>query len=390
MCGIFGFIQAGAGKGPTLANLKEMAVAAESRGRHAFGVSWIDAEGRLHCYKQAGRISQHLDVLNLCVGAKAVIGHTRWATHGSIDDNTNNHPHPVDGGWLVHNGIVTNYAELIRDHRLLPQSRCDSEVLGLLIERFKGSLLKRVRRTIEAVASDAPLAMAALWNRPGRVVLVRRGNPVFVGKGRTGNVYFCSCPDGLPGTVKAMDDNTVFQYDLQSGSCQTKPVAERRVLQGKTYEGSNTFSEGAGRGQNRAPSWLDDLEPCGASCGNAVDLDDIDDDEVEIEDTQTMSLFDEANPDPNDPAAVTEAIRASERKQEDAARKWKQNEAALKKWEQENDTPALTTHQQKATNLLAGRIDPVARLKEYKEHGTMGGRKVDVRKAVNLVKHSKK
>lgn len=365
MCGIFGFIQAGEGKGPTINSLKAMAVAAETRGRHAFGLSWIDSEGRLHCYKQSGRIGQHLDVLNLCVGAKAVIGHTRWATHGDVGDNTNNHPHPVDGGWLVHNGIVTNYAELIRDHRLLPQSRCDSEVLGLLIERFKGSLLKRVRRTVEEVATDAPFAMAALWNRPGRVIVVKRGNPVFVGKGRTGNVYFCSCEAGLPGVVKPMDENTVFQFDLQSGTCQSKSVAERRVITGRVYEGSTTFTPGEGGGRERAPKWRDELEPpCGSSCG-----DNQFDDEDDGYDGSDESLFDR-EPDPNDPAAVQEAIQKQEAAEERQRR------------------DRLSDHQRKALDLLerktgatiptrkATPIDPVKRLAELKQHGTIGGKPV--------------
>jgi hypothetical protein len=364
MCGIFGFIMAGEGKGPTINSLKAMAVAAESRGRHAFGISWIDAEGRIHCYKQAGRISQHLDVLNLCNGAKAVIGHTRWATHGSIDDNTNNHPHPVDGGWLVHNGIVSNYAELIRDHRLLPQSRCDSEVLGLLIERFKGSFLKRVCRTIEAVASDAPLSMAALWTRPGRVIVVRRGNPVFVGEGRTGNVYFCSCADGLPGVVKPMDDNTVFQYDIQSGDCQSRPVAERRVVKGKVYEGSTTFTAGAGSGSNTRMLWRDDLDACSGFCDEpTTDLDDDEvEDEAQPEDTQTAPLFDDETPDSNDPAKIQAAIERTEAKIQKARE-------------------ALTATQRKALDLLdkrahsgKSRVDAVKRYNELKTKGTIGGK----------------
>lgn len=45
-------------------------------------------------------------------GALALIGHCRWATHGSPADNRNNHPHPAGRGWIVHNGVVFNHGEL--------------------------------------------------------------------------------------------------------------------------------------------------------------------------------------------------------------------------------------------------------------------------------------
>jgi hypothetical protein len=44
MCGIFGFLSKG-GTGPNLARLRRIAAETETRGRHAFGLAWIDSRG---------------------------------------------------------------------------------------------------------------------------------------------------------------------------------------------------------------------------------------------------------------------------------------------------------------------------------------------------------
>jgi hypothetical protein len=53
MCGLFGFMTR-EGEGPDLARLMRIAVETQSRGHHAFGLAWVDSEGRLHAFKRAG------------------------------------------------------------------------------------------------------------------------------------------------------------------------------------------------------------------------------------------------------------------------------------------------------------------------------------------------
>src|SRR5438270_12970439 len=144
MCGVFGFVSRDNGK-VNLEVLGQIAEVTERRGPHAFGFAWIDRRGRLKCYKQTGRITDHLGLLLMAADARMLVGHCRFATQGSPDDNINNHPHPADGGWLVHNGQVRNYRELVDLFDLYPVSACDSEVLGLLIEQAKGGTLERCR-----------------------------------------------------------------------------------------------------------------------------------------------------------------------------------------------------------------------------------------------------
>ena len=219
MCGVFGFVGRDGGK----VNLKALARVAEAtqrRGPHAFGFAWIDRRGRLKCYKQTGRIGDHLGLLAMAADARMLVGHCRWATQGDPSNNLNNHPHPADGGWIVHNGQVHNYAGLVGAMGLHPVSECDSEVLGLLVERGRGGVLERCRRAVRLASDDPapwdggtlfgrppPLVLLGLWPRPDRLVAVRRGNPLHRGAAAEG-CYLASLADGLPGAVHALMDHT--------------------------------------------------------------------------------------------------------------------------------------------------------------------------------------
>lgn len=203
MCAIFGFLSHDNARPVRVEALAAIVRGNILRGPHSFGFAWIDRRGRLRCYKQTGRLTDHLGVLAMARGATMLIGHLRFATHGSAESNINNHPHPADGGWIVHNGIITNYKQLVRTNRLWPVSECDSEILGHLIERDAGtagtsttSILHRCARSIEA--TDGALAMLGLWSRPGVLMLARRGNPLHWTRTRDG-VYLASLAEGLPG-----------------------------------------------------------------------------------------------------------------------------------------------------------------------------------------------
>jgi glucosamine 6-phosphate synthetase-like amidotransferase/phosphosugar isomerase protein len=219
MCGVFGFVSTDGGR-LSLPVLGRIALATERRGPHAFGLAWIDRRGRLKCYKQTGRISDHLGLLTLAADARMLIGHCRFATQGDPANNLNNHPHPADGGWIVHNGQVRNYAQLVQAFGLYPVSECDSEVLGLLVEQGTGSVLDRCRAAALLASDDPdagplfgrqPLVLLGLWSRPGRLVAVRRGNPLHCGQAAEG-CYLASLADGLPGAVRALKDDTAWLF----------------------------------------------------------------------------------------------------------------------------------------------------------------------------------
>lgn len=210
MCGVFGFVSY-SGNGPDLKRLATIARATETRGRHAFGFAWIDAVGRLKMFKQTGRISDNLGLLRMAADAQMLIGHCRWATDGDPRYNINNHPHPVDGGWFVHNGMIPAWRTIARQYEMNLISHCDSEVIGHLIETTEGPLIDRVIDACATAAPDNNLVVLGLWKNPHRLIALRAGNPLHMGEKINDCDYFASLPDGLvdPFMVK---DNTALEF----------------------------------------------------------------------------------------------------------------------------------------------------------------------------------
>jgi glucosamine 6-phosphate synthetase-like amidotransferase/phosphosugar isomerase protein len=216
MCGVFGFITKN-GRGPDLARLRRIAAVTQQRGHHAFGLAWLGGDGAIRTYKRPGPVTAKLGDVDQCRGAAVVIGHCRWATHGRPEDNRNNHPHPAGRGWFVHNGVVQNHASLVRKYQLAMRTECDSEVLGMLMARFPGTLGLRAARAAEV--AEGRLAVLGLWRNPARLLIVRSGNPLCFGE-TNGGFYFGSLPVELPGKVVSLTDRYAGVLTYRDGELQ--------------------------------------------------------------------------------------------------------------------------------------------------------------------------
>ena len=205
MCGVFGFV-AEKGRKMDLKAVLRVATATEERGRDAFGFAWVDSRGVIRSFRQKGRISDHLAILAMARDAVMMIGHTRWTTSGTEEQNINTHPHACDGGWLVHNGVVQGHRDLADEHDLLLSSECDSEIIARLIEDAPTG--DRLARTAWAVrqTSPGPLVVLGLWS--GELVVCRRGNPLSLSIRREG-LYLASIGADLPGKAEPVEDGTV-------------------------------------------------------------------------------------------------------------------------------------------------------------------------------------
>src|SRR5947207_3753068 len=197
MCGIVGYVGR-AEAGPILLDgLRRL----EYRGYDSAGLAVING-GRLETRKCAGRIA----ALAKRVGKQPVSGsygisHTRWATHGGVNDQ-NAHPHFDASGKLalVHNGVIENYQalkdELIRDGDTNFRSETDTEVLGHLIGKLyddscastvdapgkKARLFDAVRAALRQVIGTYGIALVHA-DVPDFMIGARRGRPLVLGVG---------------------------------------------------------------------------------------------------------------------------------------------------------------------------------------------------------------
>ena len=68
-----------------------------------------DVETAMEAARRGFEVARRMTVYDraqVLYRAAVVVGHCRYATHGSPRDNRNNHPHPAGSGQLMHNGVV--------------------------------------------------------------------------------------------------------------------------------------------------------------------------------------------------------------------------------------------------------------------------------------------
>ena len=201
MCGIVGYVGRAHATPILLDGLRRL----EYRGYDSAGLAIIDG-GQLDTRKCAGRIAAlEKLVKKQPVSGSLGISHTRWATHGKVNDE-NAHPHFDASGKLalVHNGVIENYQalkdELIRSGDTNFRSDTDTEVLAHLIGKLyydscastvdapgkKARLFEAVRTALRQVIGTYGIAVVHA-DVPDFMIGARRGSPLVLGVGNGEN-----------------------------------------------------------------------------------------------------------------------------------------------------------------------------------------------------------
>ncbi len=219
MCGIAGYI------GPKAAD-QVLIVALERlkyRGYDSAGVCIQDG-GELYLKRAAGRLTalaEKLEQQPLPGGCG--IAHTRWATHGAPTEG-NSHPHAAPSPEapriaVVHNGIIENHEALRHELKAggaVFASETDTEVIPHLIDRLHnagataGDLLATVRAAVARLRGAFAFAVVAA-DQPGRIIAVRQGSPLIVGRGKKEMLLASDVPALLPHASEALflDDGQI-------------------------------------------------------------------------------------------------------------------------------------------------------------------------------------
>src|SRR3989441_4740421 len=196
MCGIVGYVGRSEAAPILLDGLRRL----EYRGYDSAGVAIVDGN-HVQTRKCAGRIAALAKLMSEKPPSGSFgISHTRWATHGKVNDE-NAHPHFDASGKiaLVHNGVIENYQalkeQLNRDGDNDFRSQTDTEVLAHLIGSIyqqldgkdsKARLVNAVRTALKQVIGTYGIAVvhSAI---PNFMVGARRGSPLVLGVGKDEN-----------------------------------------------------------------------------------------------------------------------------------------------------------------------------------------------------------
>ena len=200
MCGIVGYIGKKNTKEILLEGLKEL----EYRGYDSAGIAVL-SDGEFASYKAVGKlINLEEKTKNFITDKFAIgIGHTRWATHGKPTE-LNAHPHVGESSYVVHNGIIENYAKLkqrLQMDGVTFLSQTDTEVI---VHQFEKNLRKTedsfeaFKKTISELEGAYAILLVTKAEE-GKIFFAKNGSPMLVGIDEDNEKYFASSDTPLIG-----------------------------------------------------------------------------------------------------------------------------------------------------------------------------------------------
>ncbi|MFP4206869.1 MAG: glutamine--fructose-6-phosphate transaminase (isomerizing) [Spirochaetaceae bacterium] len=228
MCGIIGYC----GPKPAAPILVEGLKRLEYRGYDSAGIAVGDEQG-IHVYKREGKLFRLRERIPDDLGGSWGIGHTRWATHGEVNE-TNAHPHTDGSGRIaiVHNGIIENFTSLkekLQEEGYEFRTDTDSEVIAHLVsDLYDGDLETAVRHAARLLKGTYGIvAMHAA--EPNVLVGARNGSPLVLGIGNE-EMFLASDATALVAHTKQVvyiEDGEVVK--LTPSSYKTTDLRSREI-----------------------------------------------------------------------------------------------------------------------------------------------------------------
>ena len=187
MCGIVGYLGIENYYDYIINGLKLL----QNRGYDSAGITYIYDNNLTTKKYSSSQISNSIELLENNIVLKQessiAIGHTRWATHGTIN-NINAHPHHDNKNMfsIVHNGIIENFHFIKND--LLKEgyhflSQTDTEVISVLLGKFyalENNIEKAIEKTVNKLQGTWALVIIHK-DFPDQIWFTRNGSPLLLG-----------------------------------------------------------------------------------------------------------------------------------------------------------------------------------------------------------------
>jgi len=211
----------------------------EHRGTHATGCAWINPRSGKRVIRKAP-ISASQFVPNagdkLCAGATTEIMHTRFATQGSPDNQSNNHPIPRGKIVLTHNGHISNDKELFKQLGVPRVAQVDSEAVAALIAFSKD----KPWQALTEVYGTAALAWITA-NDPRNLHLARlNSSPLWIAQSNTGSLFYGSTKETVENACIMTDCDLEWLHEAKEG--EYFQVRDGRIIKYETFTPAKTNS----------------------------------------------------------------------------------------------------------------------------------------------------
>jgi asparagine synthetase B (glutamine-hydrolysing) len=189
------------------------------RGGHATGVAFRDKTGTWHNLKIEGDARAFRKAYPQAgVGANVAIVHTRYATQGSPSKQVNNHPIQTGAFIGVHNGHISNDAEIFATVPFTRHGEVDSEAFVALVRNahMKGG---PVTHELERLEGRAAVAWVNTKTKTPTLHVARvNTSPLIVAQTERGSVVFASTRHAVLESMKAVGLVAAHLYEVPEGT----------------------------------------------------------------------------------------------------------------------------------------------------------------------------
>lgn len=235
MCGIFAYTGPKTNAGElVIKGLKKL----EYRGYDSWGLAFAK-NGKIDLTRKVGKIGEFSLEHNKLPESSLAIGHSRWATHGSVTE-ANAHPHvdESDKYAVVHNGIIENYRELreeLQKKGYTFKSETDTETIVHLIAEYAKENTFVVATKLAIKRLKGRFALLVIKADEQKIIAARRGSPLIIGVGEDDFYVASDIPAFLEHTRKVMyiddDEMVVINEKAHFYNIHTGEEVEKRIVE---------------------------------------------------------------------------------------------------------------------------------------------------------------